>query len=76
MDLWGLGGTLADPEPFATLVVTFVDGAVVEYPRTRFQVSTNEPDPIKVSGTTVVIENDEQTITLLGVRSFKMEHTV
>ena len=56
-----------------TLVVTFMDGVVKEYPNIRFQKSPNDVNPIKVNGTTVEIENEEQTITLLGVREFKME---
>ena len=59
-----------------TLVVEFMDGAIREYPETRFLAlhkSLGYPDPIEVDGTTVTIENDEQTITLLGVREFKME---
>jgi sorbitol-specific phosphotransferase system component IIA len=56
-----------------TLVVTFMDGVTKEYPNIRFQESLSEPNPIKVNGTTVEIENDEQTITLLGVREFKLE---
>lgn len=58
-----------------TLVVEFNDGGIKEYPETRFKITNDVDvsDPIVIDGTTLIIENMEQTITLLGVRSFKME---
>lgn len=62
-----------------TLAVLFMDGAKRDYPDTVYLAlhpSLGYADPIVVDGTTVTIENSEQTFTLLGVRSFTMEFPI
>lgn len=57
----------------ATLRVTFMDGAVIDYPNVRFAARLDVRNPITVEGTTLRFEDLEREHTALGVRSYTME---
>lgn len=62
-----------------TLVVTYMDGHVERVPNVAWLFLSEDhgfPDPIVVKDfTTLVVENDEQTVTMLGVRHYTYDHT-
>jgi len=56
------------------MVVTFTDGHVERYRDVRFPINLSAEDPTKIVGNTVYTETDEQSLTLLNVRSFVWDH--
>lgn len=73
-DMRAAGLTARDVWPEATLVATFMDGHVQKFPNVRFLAVVGYSDPVKVNGTTVEVEANDDTLTLLGVRLFTWEH--
>jgi hypothetical protein len=69
---------LRETEPVwgsCTLAVRFLDGSYYEYKDIRFlaRTDTDATNPITVDGSTLTVENDDQSITILGVRHFTMK---
>lgn len=65
---------MGDPEPYADLWVTFLDGSQLCFNDIRFQATVAERNPIVITGTTIEVEDRLQTFTILGVRYFSLEH--
>lgn len=67
---------VAEPRTFtAHLWVTFMDGQQLRFENIVFSARRNDPaDPVKIDGTTLTVEDDHQTFTILGVRYFSLEH--
>lgn len=60
------------PAPFAPLRVTYMDGTCETFNDVAYKSKVDEPDPIKVDGSSVTIETREgRIITLLCVRRFE-----
>lgn len=60
------------PAPFASLRVTYMDGTRETFKEVAYQSKTDEPNPVRVDGSTVSIETREgRIITLLCVRRFE-----
>lgn len=60
----------------ATLSVVYMDGTVEKFTNVCYQCSSEEPNPVKVDGTTVEIETRDSAlygriVTLCGVRRFE-----
>lgn len=59
---------------YADMWVTFTDGSQLCFNDIRIALRNDVTDPVKIDGTTVTVEDRNQTFTILGVRYFSWEH--